>query len=97
MERRASYETQWSVLRRIWDDVDSDAGQLTVRARLDRQRQRVEPKTKRAVRVIELPTGITTALDAHRLSRRPFLSRRTSSSAAIAASRGTTATSLGAS
>lgn len=54
----------------VWDDIDFDAGQLHVRAQLDRQRQRVEPKTARAARVIELPSGITTGLAAlHRASR----------------------------
>jgi integrase len=55
----------------IWDDVDFIEGHLVVRAQLDRQRQRVEPKTKRAVRVIELPSAIRSALEAERLAS-PF-------------------------
>ncbi len=52
-----------------WEDVDLDAGTLTVRRALLRMKGRVElvePKTSRSRRTIALPDSIVTVLRAHR-------------------------------
>jgi integrase len=52
-----------------WDDLDLDAGTVTVRHALQRisgRLQLVEPKTDRSSRTIPMPTAVVTSLRAHR-------------------------------
>ena len=50
-----------------WGDIDFDAGTATVRFQVDRRGERVELKTARSRRVIELPGSVIAALRAHKL------------------------------
>lgn len=52
-----------------WSDVDLDGARLHVRAQLDRKtHERVEPKTREAVREIPLPAFLVQALREHRVA-----------------------------
>jgi integrase len=50
-----------------WGDIELDAGTATVRYQVDRRGQRVELKTARSRRVIEMPGSVVAALRAHKL------------------------------
>jgi integrase len=50
-----------------WGDLDLEAGTVSVRYQIDRHRGRVELKTVRSRRVIEMPGSVVAALRAHRL------------------------------
>jgi integrase len=58
---------QGELLALTWDDIDLDAGVLTVRHTLDRNsRALAEPKTERSRRVVRLPLQVVAALLRHR-------------------------------
>ena len=60
---------QGELLGLSWEDVDLDAGTLTVRATLQRYRgvyHRSEPKTQTSRRTLALPPAVTSVLRAHR-------------------------------
>jgi integrase len=50
-----------------WGDIDLAAGTVAVRYQLDRGGQRVELKTARSRRVIEMPGSVVAALRAHKM------------------------------
>ena len=54
-----------------WGDIDLDAGTATVRYQVDRRGERVELKTARSRRIIEMPGSLVAALRAHKLRTPP--------------------------
>jgi integrase len=54
-----------------WGDVDLAAGTATVRFQIDRRGQRVELKTARSRRVIEMPGSLISTLTEHKLRSLP--------------------------
>jgi integrase len=57
---------QGELLGLTWADVDLEAGLLKVRKQLDRHANRVEPKTRQAVREVGLMPALVKALRVHR-------------------------------
>lgn len=50
-----------------WSDIDLDAGMASVEYQIDRSGSRVQLKTERSRRVIEMPGSVVSALRAHKL------------------------------
>jgi integrase len=61
---------QGEALGLTWADVDTARAVLTIRAQLGRDGKRVRPKTEAAVREIELPGSLVTALREHKAASR---------------------------
>jgi integrase len=57
---------QGELLGLVWADIDLEAGVVRVRKQLDRDGQRVSPKTPNAVRDIELMPALAAVLRAHK-------------------------------
>ncbi len=54
-----------------WSDIDLEGGTATVRYQIDRRGERVELKTARSRRVVEMPGSVVSALRSHKLRSRP--------------------------
>jgi integrase len=52
----------------IWREVDFEQQTISITRQIDRQGQRVEPKTKRAVRTLEITPELCRKLKAHKLA-----------------------------